>query len=448
MIGESLLSKIIDENDIGVLTRYQISESDFPTKGERETFRFIKRYADENRGQAPSYATVVSECSDFTYIPDVSDSYEYLVRKLKDGAGKRRIAELINEKVTGKYSEKDSGAFIEWLTDELESIRMGTSVRTKIGTDIASDHEKFIEEYHDRKSGKSFKLWRSKFPSINSAIGGGYYSSNMYTWYARSGRGKSVITMEEALESAIQGANVLIWAMEMGAYEWMARAYSSITARQGVVTAHFNGVELDAGFETRAIMAGKLDPDFEREFLSFLPTLNDVIPGRITIRAVDDPDFRDRSVRQLESDILELGADVVVIDPFYYMDYERNTSRTTGGDAAATSEKLRLLAGRLGVVLHAITQADEDAGEKDDEGKRELKPPKRDDVLKTKQLLQDATNLFSIDTLAHEGRGVIEIGKGRSGGEDTRVELIYLPGFGIVRELNAEDEAAKFVGEF
>ena len=448
MSGEPLLSKIIDENNVGVLTRFQVVESDFPTEGEREAYRFILQYAKENRGQAPSYAAVSAECADFTYIPEVSDSYEYLVRKLKDTAGKRRIAELINEKVGSAYESQDSETFIRWLTDELESIKMGTCVRDKVGTDVATDYNRFIDEYQDRKAGKSFKLWRSKFPSINDAIGGGYYSSNMYTWYARSGRGKSVITMEEAIEGAFQGAQVLVWAMEMGSYEWLARAYASISARQGVMKAYFNGLEFDAGFETRAIMSGKLNPEFEQEFMAFLPTLNDAIPGRIVVRAVDDGDFSDRSIQQLESDISELSADIVVIDPFYYMDYEKNTSRTTGGDAAATSEKLRLLAGRTGVVIHAITQADEDAEEKDDEGKRTLRPPKRGDVLKTKQLLQDATNLFSIDTLAHEGRGVIEIGKGRSGGEDTRVEIVYLPGYGIVREMDAGDEAAKFAEGF
>lgn len=447
-VGESLLSKIIDANDIGVITRFRVEESDFPTKGEREAFRFIKRYADENRGQAPSYATVVADCSEFTYIPDVSDSYEYLVRRLKDAAGKRQLANFFNDDLPRLYAENDTESLIDQLQKKLECIKMGTTVRSKVGTDVAADYEKFIEEYHARKAGKSFKIWRSKFPAVNAAIGGGYYSSNMYTWYARSGRGKSVITMEEAIESAYQGANVLIWAMEMGKYEWLARAYSSITARQGVVKARFNGVEMDAGFETRALMSGRLDADFEREFLAFLPTLNDAIPGRITIRAVDDVDFRDRSVRQLEADILELGADVVVIDPFYYMDYEANTSRTTGGDAANTSQKLRQLAGRTGVVIHAITQADENPKEKDDDGVRELKPPKRAEIKKTSALLEDATNTFGIDTLAHEGRGIIEIGKGRSGGEDTRIELVYLPGFGIVRELSTEDETAKFVGEF
>ncbi|MGN9387461.1 hypothetical protein, partial [Enterococcus faecium] len=92
--------------------------------------------------------------------------------------------------------------------------------------------------------------------------------------------------------------------------------------------------------------------------------LNTVLEGSITIRAIDDEDFIDRSVRALERDIVESEADVVIVDPAYYMDYEKNTSKTNGGDAAATSKALRKLAGRTKVVMHVITQAEEDDSEK------------------------------------------------------------------------------------
>ncbi|MNV55581.1 hypothetical protein D3C71_1478180 [compost metagenome] len=88
-------------------------------------------------------------------------------------------------------------------------------------------------------------------------------------------------------------------------------------------------------------------------------------------------------------------------------------------------------------MLHVITQADENPSEKSDDGVREMKPPKRAEIKKTKAVLEDASNTFGIDTLSQEGRGIIELGKGRNGGEDTRVEIVYLPNFGIVREIVA-----------
>lgn len=445
IFGEQLLSKIVDEGEVSALSRYSISRDDFPTSSERQAYDFIIEYAQQSGGKAPSYVSLTAEFPDLTYLPGVTDSFEYLVRGLKEAAAKRMTAEKVNgyfDEESGKripsefaemYQKKSAEEFAGYLIELANGIRMRTQVCQK-ATDVKTDFEKFLTEYRARKSGQSFRIWRSAFAYINEQIGG-YFSSNMYTWYARSGRGKSVIVMVEALESAIQGATVLVWALEMSAFEWMARAYSYLSAKAGVIRAQIDGVDYDAGFENKAMLMGRLPDEYEQELTEFLRNLNDSISGRIILRAVDDEDFSDRSVRQLEADILQYKADVVVVDPFYYMDYEANTSKTAGGDAAATSQKLRLLAGRTKTVLHIITQAEEDATEKNDEGVRDLKPAKRAGVKKTKAVVEDAANTFSIDTLAHEGRGVIELGKGRSGGEDARVEIVYLPNFGIVREI-------------
>lgn len=450
-VAESLLSKIVDANDVPALDRFAIAREHFATDGERAAYDFIRKYAAENRGAAPSYATLVANCGEFTYIPDVSDSYEYLARALKETYAKREIRRLFADKdgqLADNFAKMTPDDFFAWMTDRFTDIRDRSQVRKSVGIDIARQADQFLTEYEARKAGKSSRIWRSKFPSVNKAIGGGYYSSNMYVFCARSGRGKSIITMEEAIEFAFQGATALVWALEMGWFEWMARAYSSISARQGLVKATIEGVDYDAGFENQALQAARLSAEFEGAFREFVARLNEILPGKIILRATNDEDFRDRSLRALEADILEVGADVVVIDPFYYLDYERNTSKTTGGDAAATSKKLRLMTGRLDVVTIAITQADEDESEKGEDGVRELRAPKRAEIKKTKQLLEDAAVTFGIDTVANDGRGMIELGKGRNGGEDTRIELLYLPNYGIVREPATEDVAKKFVSSF
>ncbi|MFL6479341.1 MAG: DNA helicase, partial [Bacillales bacterium] len=99
--------------------------------------------------------------------------------------------------------------------------------------------------------------------------------------------------------------------------------------------------------------------------------------------------------------------------------------------------------GQTGAVIHIVTQAEEIRDDTDDQGNRELRPPKRAEIKKTKAILEDATGTFGIDTL--DGSGIIEIGKGRSGGEGTRVEVLYLPNNGIVREVETGEAA---VGQF
>jgi replicative DNA helicase len=259
-------------------------------------------------------------------------------------------------------------------------------------------------------------------------------SSNVYTVYGKSGRGKSVITLEEGIEAAMQGANVLIWAMEMGWFEVLVRIFVSISARQGLTTTNMNGMDLTAGFDSSEIRYGKLNEEFETAFRCFVGTLNDKIPGNITVRAVDDEDFYNRDLKALEADIIETKADVVIIDPFYYLDYETNTSKTAGGDAANTSMKLRRLAGKTHTVIFAITQAEETFESKDDDGARELALPERKDVKKTKQLLEDAYLLIGVDTDYKQGRGLIGLNKGRDGGEGISAEILYIPQVGIVRQ--------------
>src|SRR5699024_9738453 len=122
--------------------------------------------------------------------------------------------------------------------------------------------------------------------------------------------------------------------------------------------------------------------------------------------------------------------DFVMIDPFYYLEYEANTSRTTGGDAANTSNKLRLMTGRLGVVTVAITQSDVKKSEDAEDGSRELRLPEREDVRKTKALLEDAAVLIGIDSDYKQGLAIVGNMKGRDGGEGDVSNVLYLPGFG------------------
>ena len=446
--GESFLSRILDEGNVTAIRHNGITADDFGTDAEREVYEFIMKYAETNRDKAPDFRTVVERTPEFYYREGVSDSFEWLTKQLKSQAAKRKFVDLINGGELQTRLQKDDGnKFISDLQKELELITMRTSVRTKVGTDLKRDTDKFLSEYRDRRDGKSFRLWKSKFPSINKAIGG-YYSGNTYAWYGKSGRGKSVFVMEDgAIEAAFQGANVLVWAREMSKFEWLARAYASISAREGVFTATIDGVDYDVGFENRQLLSGKLSEEFEEGFEEFLDTLDDIVPGNIVIRAIDDKDFTRADVHQLETDIIATEADVVVIDPIYLMDFEVNTSRTAGGDVAETSKRLRALAGRTNVVMHVVTQAEEVKEETDDEGNRELQAPKRSEVKKSKQILEDAFNLFGIDSV--DGRGIIEIGKGRNGGEGTVVDVIYLPNYGLVKEIDEDVLATEeFTKEF
>ena len=432
------LNKVIEEGDYTALARYNITIDDMHNDIDRNTYRFIEKYAQENGGKAPSYAVVADNVEGYEYIPGVSDSYSYLARQIKDYSAQQGIVDLFR---TGEFERKlnelGGQEFVnKWLPTVLESVKMRTTVRETIGTDIKRDSDKFIEEYERRKAGESFKVWKSKYSAI-----GEYISGNMYTVFGESGRGKSVITLEDAIYAASQGANVLLWTLEMGWYEVMVRIYTSISGDQGYTRVAYEGVDMDAGFNARDLRLGELSEEFEEAFKAFIRNINAYISGNITVRAVDDEEFTDRSLRALEADIKQVGADFVVIDPFYYLQFEKNTSRTTGGDASNTSMKLRAMTGRLSIVTVAITQSDVKKSEESEEGSRELRLPEREDVKKTKSLLEDAAVLIGIDSDYKQGLAIVGNMKGRDGGEGDISNVLYLPQFGVVKELETGEEA-------
>lgn len=439
--GELLLSKVVEVNDVGALTRYRLNEGDFLTGEEKQAYKFIQEYAQTNRNNAPDFRTLIANVPGFNFRENVSDSLEYMSKQLKDYSSKVKIMEVMNNQASKNFNEMNSTEYIDWLTSTLDEVKKSSNTQQRVGVDLSLDTDKYILEYQARKRGESFKIWKSAFPTLNDNISG-YLSGNVYTWYGRSGRGKSVFTMIEAIESAMQGATVLVWALEMNGYDWLTRAYTYISAKQGLKEHHLNGTSYIAGFNSIQLMNGKLNEVDEAGFMDFLRNIHTYIPGKIIIRGVDDEALYNKGCKELEADILQTKADVVIIDPIYYMDFERNYSNTAGGDVASTSKKLRHMAGRLKCVMHLITQAEEVKTDKDDEGKRQLKAPTRAEIKKTKAVLEDAVNTFGIDTC--DGRFIIEVGKGRNGGEGTQVEGVFLPSIGHVKEYDKQELVEEF----
>lgn len=434
--GETFISAVLDRNDVYAFDRYGITSDVLATGIERKAMEFIQEYATKHGGKLPDYRTVEAEIDGFVYIPESTDSFQFLAEQIKEYTGKKRIADFWNsDEVAEMFGALSTEEFTERVLGEMERIKAGAMASDKIGYDLGRDGDVILDEYQRRKEGKSFKTYDSLFPKITEATGK-YQSSNVYVWYGRSGRGKSVITMMEGIFSAMQGATVLVWSLEMSFYELATRMLSAISAMQQMFQIDVNGAAMDSGFDTMGIMTGTLAEDYEEQFFEFVRALNKTMPGRIIIRSIDEPTFTRRNVRALESDIKSFEADVVIVDPIYYMDMEENTSRVAGGDVAKTSQRLRLMCGNVGVVMHVITQAEEVSDDTDDMGERELRLPKRSELKKAKQILEDSSYTFAIDTCG--GRGIIGLGKGRSGGEDQTVEIIYLPQFGIVRQISSE----------
>lgn len=443
--GEMLLSKIIDTNDTQALVRFGINDSDFATEGERQAYRFIRDYAEQNRQQAPDYRTFV-DATEITYTPNVEDSFEYITRQLKSNAAKRAVIELINSPDTEKaLNDNDGNNFIDMLTKEIESIKIRTSVRQTIGKTLEELKLEFYDEYQRRKAGKSYKLWRTPFPTLNEYIGG-LYSSDVYGVIAESGRGKSYLLIAFVDELLRQGANVLMKSYELKAYLWLSRLLSIITAREELLTDESNR---KVGVPNKLLLNGQLDGEIEYQFLEMLDKINTYYPGTLYLQAKGDANLT-RTLNDLERELQSnSNIDAVVIDPFYSLEdvYNgRNANKTTGGAAEQAARRFERIIGENDVVGIYAVQANVEKKRTDDDGHRELKLPTRDQVKTSKALLEIATNLFSFDS--NDGQALIGIEKGRNGAEDLTIELLALMDYGVIQELETGEAAEQFTEIF
>jgi hypothetical protein len=446
--GEQLISKIVDENDIGAIIRYSITESDFATDVEKRALRFVLQHSDANKGQAPSYATIVGEIDGFTYIPAVTDSYEFLAKRLKDASGKRLFAEWFESgEISQKFTEKSAEDFGNYLREVSDRITMGTQVRVLNFKTLETLRHEFREEYEKRKDGRSFKLWKTPFESLNAEIGG-LYSGDIYGVMAESGRGKSYLIACLVDELLRQGAKVLVKSYELKAYLWLSRLLSIITAHEGALD--HEELAQKVGIPNKAILSGQLDGEIEEYFLRTVDALNEYYPGALYLQAKGDRDLT-RTLADLDRELQQNpDIDVCVIDPFYGLAdvYGTNTNKTAGGAAEQAARKFEQIIGANDVVgIFAIQASSTEKSDADDDGRRELKLPRRDQVKTTKAVLEIATNLFAFDAV--DGNGRIGVEKGRNGGEGFAIDLLALMDYGVLRELPKGSEvAAQFASNF
>jgi len=413
-LGESLLSKIIEENNFTAIGRHRIDADDFVTKGEQEVFQFICTYAKENGYNCPSPDLVAHTFDEFNVRFGVNESYEYLVKNLKGYLAKRKLYNLMANEASDKFETMAGAEFLDYFQEQLDIIRKETKPTSNIGVSAFSDVDKYIEELDKRKSGESLKVWKSAYPSLPN-----YLSGNVYCFYGFSGRGKSLLTtVVEAVNFAQQGATVLIWSLELSSFEVLTRIYSHLSAKEDL--------EL-GGFEINKVLSGDVDGDY----VQFVKSMNEKISGNLNVRGVDDDNFYDRSCKALEADILEVNPDVVIVDPPYLMSLEPNKDKVTGGAMALTSQRIRQITGIHKLVTITVTQAEE-REEKEVDGERELTIPSRKEIKKSKAFLEDSSAVYGLDTAGEAF--AIKIGKGRNGGEGKIIRGVFKPSIGVIYE--------------
>src|SRR5690625_3987407 len=348
------LNKVIEENDVAALARHNVNEGDMHTDTDRNTLRFIEDYAQQNGGKAPSYAVVADSVEGFEYVPEVSDSYAYLARNIKDFSAQKAVVDWFE---TGEFERKlnelGGKEFIEkWLPSALESVKMRTRVREHVGKTLEEIKESVKDEYLKREIGESFTRWKTPFSLLDKEISG-LFSGDVYGIIAESGRGKTYLICKIVDSLLRQGANVLMKSFEMKEYILVARLISIATAKDELF---LDEVGRKVGLPNHQILTGNLEGATREQFMELLDKLDTYYNGNIYLQAKSDAGLT-RSLDELESELQNADIDVVVLDPFYGLSdvYGRNQNKTTGGAAEQAATRFENIVGDYDVVgIYAV----------------------------------------------------------------------------------------------
>lgn len=327
--GVLMLSKVIEQNDPNALLRFNITAEDLPTEGERKALRYITEYAEKHGGRAPTAEMVANEVPDFQPDFNIDANYDYLAEKLRKQAALREFVDIAEKELPDRFSQAQDNPeeLFSWLTEKVESLKIRTNVRSSIGRTLSEIKESFRDEYKKREEGKSFRIYKTPFPTLDNEISG-WFTGDIYGIMGESGRGKTYLVCR-ILDSLLrQGANCLVKSFEVKEYTFISRLISIATAVDEVL---IDELGRKVGIPNKAILSGKLDDVVREKFFEVLELLDSYYPGTLYFQGKSGRELT-RSLADLERELSTGKIDAVFLDPFYGLSdvYGKNVNKTAG----------------------------------------------------------------------------------------------------------------------
>ena len=415
-----LLNKVLETRKFTDLARYGVKENDF--REYPNTYRFIRDYY-KKFNRLPSIETVVMENAEeeFAYR-EVTEDISFLAERLKAHNLKRDVALLIQNEAPTVFNSFDGIQFTGWMRDKLDDLLVDANLGA-VSHDFSLNAKDRLKAYYQRAAGEK-RIWHSDLEKLDKTLGG-FVAGDYVAVIAETGQGKSWISRRVlALPAWLDGANVIDYCLEM--------SHDKMEPRLDAMISAMLGMHKDGGFNTRGLIFGNLmEPEFQ-QYRDYCLNFENLIKGagKYILRTFEDID--EVSLDTIEADIDQYEADIIIIDPIYYMKMARNRDNKTGGAAEQTSRQLRKLFGRKKVVGFVVAQAELEKKDKD----VEVKAPTIAATKTTKAIVEDAAIVLSF---AYEGElGMIRVGKGRDGGKDTEISVRVNFDRGMLMEDNGE----------
>lgn len=427
MLELELLNSIINSRDASALVRFGLmDEAQWFTH--REAYKYAVNHLEEF-GELPSISSVIQNTDNFE-ITDPGESVETLSKKLIERNVKNAQKQFFID-TSQKFGELSAAEIVEIMEAKIQEFRNQSMGRGQNGIDWASSGAERLAEFERRKKHDFSRRIPFFFTELTEALGemsGGYYLAIQ----AFTGKGKTWLGLLEALTVNKMGLRCLFESGEMSKPEISFRLDT-----------------LNGGFSNRGLFTGNLDFHSEHVYRDYL---KDFSPGTtkapVIIKTQEDW-AKGLTVAQIEHDIQTHHPDVVVIDQFSLIRHITNDRE----GKANTSKRLKEMAGKYGVVIVLLYQANGDyekskkKADVENESLRELQPPTLKDYSEVIAVIQDVDCLLTFDSTKWKdqptgtecGKALLFVAKSRAGGEGTELEMNWVPDAGVIETRKATD---------
>lgn len=414
-----LLSKVIDEQNIAILNKGNITTNDFYTQS--ETYNFILKYA-KQYGAVPPYETVVAECPNFEYQPEVADHFNYLIKSVKNATAKRTAYELLTKQATENFQKLQGVEFAKWLASEASHLVELVEAESGLGTNFATNGKERMDMYRDRKENRTGKYIPTPFTSLNEWLGGGSELGDYMLINAYTNRGKSWVASHFGVIAWNEGFGVLHYSPELSKPQQLDRL--------DTINGHFNNTALKAG-----------NLNNEDKYFEYLRGFNESNETPYLVKSMEDLP-KGLSLDVIEADLqANPNIKMVILDGFNLIAHKGSKGGSNRDAMSYTSRQLRQIFGKYGVVglvVHQTpTSAEKENNQKDDTGTRIVKPPELHQYSETVAVIQDACTILTFDQF--QGVGKLKLAKARTPHVGKELELHCDFNMGFIREVEPCD---------
>jgi len=424
MIEYKLLSKVLDDENFHELTKYNVTEADFTEA--KEAFLFIKEYVGEHKS-VPSPSAVTSE-AEFDYI-ETSDKLSYLCTTVKNNTAKRRSFDLLQNQAGEKFGQMKGNDFVNWMTNELNAIKVLSDTHTGNGTNFATNGSERWEWYKEAEREGSSITIPTPYAGLTEAMSGGNDLGDYVLLMSFSNQGKSWIAGQFGLSAWCADFGVLHYSPEMTTRQTIQRL--------DTVQGHFSNTHLQTG---------ELFDMVKNDYEEYLSVFNEERETPYIVKSMEDMQHG-LSLDTIEADLMQNpNIKFVIIDGFNLMNHRGNNG--TRNNMTETSRKLRQLFGKYkvtGLIVHQTTASSRrNVTEMDELMDGFVDAPALTDFSETIATIQDACTVL---TYAYkDGKGTLAVRKARKPCVDFELHLHVNYNLGYITEIE-NSYSSQFGGE-